>query len=87
MMSFLKELHKKKKRSKSVVNESTWFCNFETSWFKSSFVFFKLSIRLLENPGLEERGGLGLLAYGDTDLELRGGVAGGVGAILSFIPF
>lgn len=75
------------KRAEGVVNESTWFCNFDTSWFKSSFVFFKLSIRLLENPGLLERGELGLLEYGDTDLELRGGVDGGAGAIASFKLF
>lgn len=85
MVSFASELHTQK--SKSVVNESTWFCNFETCWFKSSFVFFILSIILLENPGLLERGGLGLLAYGDTDLALRGGVEGGFGARGYFKPF
>lgn len=48
-----------------------------TSLFKSSFVFFKLSVILFENDspdvvgtGVAERGGLGLLEKGDTDLEL-----------------
>ena len=47
-------------RSESGKNyEYTLFCHFVTSWFKWSFFFLKLSIRLLENPGEVERGGLG----------------------------
>lgn len=47
----------------------TWFCNLMTSWFKSSFVFLSLSIILLENTGVAERGGLGFRAYGEAGLE------------------
>lgn len=52
---------------------STWFCNFDTSWVRMSFVFLRLSITLLENIGVADRGGLGLLEYGEVDLELGWG--------------
>lgn len=43
------------------------------SCLKISFVFLRLSITPLENPGEAERGGLGLLEYGDEGLELAAG--------------
>ena len=49
---------------------STWLCNFVTSWLKRSLVFLRLSMTPLENPGVAERGGLGLLEYGEEGLEL-----------------
>lgn len=48
----------------------TWPCNLETSCVKRSFVFFKVSITPLENTGVAERGGLGLLENGEAGLEL-----------------
>ena len=71
------------------IAKCTWACNFCTSWFKSSFVFFKLSEILFEKAspevvgiGVAERGGLGLLEKWDTDLELTlDGATTGLGTV------
>lgn len=49
-----------------------WPCNFSTSWFKRSFVIFRLSTIPLENTGVVERVGLDFFEYGDAGLEVIG---------------
>ena len=58
----------------------TWFCNFETSWFKASFVLLKLLLRQPKYLGLARRVGLCFLVFVNMGPELvcGGGVRGGL---------